>query len=77
MILHTKNSGISLIHGILFIADKVKERKRLVQRYGYQGAGIINIQRIYPPLNGPFFQPTHRLGYGPPQRLCQWKLQSK
>ena len=38
-----KNSGISLIHGILFIADKVKERKRLVQRYGYQGAGIINI----------------------------------
>ena len=44
MILHTKNSGISLIHGILFIAEKVKERKRLVQRYGYQGAGIINIQ---------------------------------
>ena len=38
-----KNSGISLILGILFIADKVKERKRLVQRYGYQGAGIINI----------------------------------
>ena len=35
---------IFLINGILFIADKVKERKRLVQRYGYQGAGIINIQ---------------------------------
>ena len=36
--------AFSLIHGILFIADKIKERKRLVQRYGYQGAGIINIQ---------------------------------
>ena len=75
MILHTKNSGISLIHGILFIAEKVKERKRLVQRYGYQGAGIINIQWIYPPLNGPISQPTHWLGYGSPQRLRQWKLQ--
>jgi hypothetical protein len=38
-----KNTSISLIFGILFI-EKVKERKRLVQRYGYQGAGIIKIQ---------------------------------
>ena len=78
MILHKKNVGISLINGILFIADKVKERKRLVQRYGYQGAGIINIQWIYPPLNWPvrpIAWPTHRLGDRPPQRLHQWKLQ--